>query len=95
MLLGSPPDMVRGHPLRETGSAASHGGLSLLFYYILSQIATENFPVPKKAKKSYLFGERGWIGEGIFYLVTGILTECKLVRPESGRASSPSILRLA
>ena len=27
MLLGSPPDMIRGHPLRETGSAAACGGL--------------------------------------------------------------------
>ena len=27
MLLGSPPDMIRGHPLRETGSAACRGGL--------------------------------------------------------------------
>jgi len=29
MLLGSPPDMIRGHPLRETGSAAYRGGLIL------------------------------------------------------------------
>jgi len=27
MLLGSPPDMIRGVPLRETGSAAACGGL--------------------------------------------------------------------
>ena len=26
MLLGSPPDMIRGYPLRETGSAAVSGG---------------------------------------------------------------------
>ena len=26
MLLGSPPDMVHGHPLRETGSAAACRG---------------------------------------------------------------------
>ena len=26
MLLGSPPDMIRGYPLRETGSAAHSGG---------------------------------------------------------------------
>jgi len=27
MLLGSPPDMIRGYPLRETGSAAGGGGV--------------------------------------------------------------------
>ena len=26
MLLGSPPDMIRGYPLRETGPAAAGGG---------------------------------------------------------------------
>ena len=31
MLLGSPPDMVRGLPLRETGSAAVHGGFYLSY----------------------------------------------------------------
>ena len=41
MLLGSPPDMIRGHPLRKTGSAASHGGLSTeLFYYKSGRLAT-------------------------------------------------------
>ena len=41
MLLGSPPDMIRGHPLRKTGSAASHGGLSTeLFYYKSERLAT-------------------------------------------------------
>ena len=41
MLLGSPPDMIRGHPLRKTGSAASHGGLSTeLFYYKSGHLAT-------------------------------------------------------
>ena len=38
MLLGSPPDMVRGQPLRETGSAAAHGG-RLLLYYIFPRLA--------------------------------------------------------
>ena len=33
--------MIRGHPLRKTGSAASHGGLSTeLFYYKLGRLAT-------------------------------------------------------
>ena len=41
MLLGSPPDMIRGYPLRKTGSAASHGGLSTeLFYYKSGRLAT-------------------------------------------------------
>lgn len=35
MLLGSPPDMVRGHPLRETGSAAAHGGLLWFIYFTI------------------------------------------------------------
>ena len=33
--------MIRGHPLRKTGSAASHGGLSTeLFYYKSGRLAT-------------------------------------------------------
>ncbi len=40
--------MVRRASLRETGSAAACGGLLLLFYYILSQMATENFGWYKK-----------------------------------------------
>ena len=33
--------MIRGHPLRKTGSAASHGGLSTeLFYYKSRHLAT-------------------------------------------------------
>jgi len=35
MLLGSPPDMVRGHPLRETGSAAARGGLLYSLFILL------------------------------------------------------------
>jgi hypothetical protein len=35
MLLGSPPDMVHGHPLRETGSAAACGGLLINIFVIL------------------------------------------------------------
>jgi len=31
MLLGSPPDMVHGHSLRKTGSAAAYGGLAIYF----------------------------------------------------------------
>ena len=53
MLLGSPPDMVRGHPLRETGSAAACGGLLLLFYYIISQMATGNFTGKETLSKNY------------------------------------------
>ena len=43
MLLGSPPDMVRGVPLRETGSAAACGGLSstLRLYYSFRDFATK------------------------------------------------------
>jgi len=43
MLLGSPPDMIRGHPLRETGSAAAYGGLltACSFYYKISKLSTE------------------------------------------------------
>ena len=43
MLLGSPPDMVRRVPLRETGSAAARGGLllTLILYYILCELATK------------------------------------------------------
>ena len=36
MLLGSPPDMIRGAPLRETGSAAACGGLvQIVFYFTI------------------------------------------------------------
>jgi len=34
MLLGSPPDMIRGHPLRETGSADARGKLILILQQI-------------------------------------------------------------
>ena len=47
MLLGSPPDMVRGHPLRETGSAAAYGGMVRIYFTILfsnSQYKNEKFP---------------------------------------------------
>ena len=56
MLLGSPPDMVRGHPLRETGSAAVCGGIQLPDYFTIplrnyqGQIAL----LSKKDKKSIL-----------------------------------------
>ena len=33
MLLGSPPDMIRGYPLRETGSAAHGGGQVRAVYF--------------------------------------------------------------
>ena len=37
MLLGSPPDMIRGHPLRETGSTAAGGG-------VVTGYSTTNLP---------------------------------------------------
>jgi len=43
MLLGSPPDMVRGYPSRKTGSAAVCGGHRKVFYYMPSQDATQIF----------------------------------------------------
>jgi hypothetical protein len=33
MLLGSPPDMIRGYPLRETGPAAHGGGQVREIYF--------------------------------------------------------------
>ena len=45
MLLGSPPDMVRRVPLRETGSAAARGGLvhSLFILLYSFQISNQKF----------------------------------------------------
>ena len=52
MLLGSPPDMIRGYPLRKTGSAASHGGLSTaVFYYKSDLLATGKTQIPVAAQK--------------------------------------------
>ena len=65
MLLGSPPDMIRGYPLRKTGSAASHGGLSMdIFYYKSELLATEkNADMGADHKKftveTLLFSENG------------------------------------
>ena len=36
MLLGSPPDMIRGHPLRETGSADARGKLLVALSLVLA-----------------------------------------------------------
>ena len=60
MLLGSPPDMVRGHPLRETGSAAACGGLFIayLFYYTIAKLSTKIFAFLKKL----LFTRENFIG---------------------------------
>ena len=45
MLLGSPPDMVRRVPLRETGSAAARGGLVYSLFILLYsfQISNQKF----------------------------------------------------
>ena len=64
MLLGSPPDMIRGHPLRKTGSAASHGGLSTeLFYYKSERLATgkkQMWRVSQKIHRGSLAFFRKW-----------------------------------
>ena len=54
MLLGSPPDMVRGVPLRETGSAAACGGLSSikLLYYTRSELSTKKCGENKNVAKT-------------------------------------------
>ena len=46
MLLGSPPDMVRGFPLRETGSATVRGELNYKFIIYASD---------KKIKRFFIF----------------------------------------
>ena len=50
MLLGSPPDMVRGHPLRETGSAAACGGLfhSLSILLYVTKFINQKFLLSRK-----------------------------------------------
>jgi hypothetical protein len=60
MLLGSPPDMIRGYPLRETGSAAGGGGVVMkISYHISPRLATGNLqpekptaPFPRSGTKS-------------------------------------------
>ena len=55
MLLGSPPDMIRGYPLRETGSAAGGGGVVIgISYHIFSRLATGNLTVGKESPKRRL-----------------------------------------
>ena len=56
MLLGSPPDMIHGHPLRETGSAAVCGGIQLPDYFTIPprNYQGENALLLKKDKKSIL-----------------------------------------
>ncbi len=46
MLLGSPPDMVRGFPLRETGSATVRGELNYKFII---------YAPDKKIKRFFIF----------------------------------------
>ncbi|CDC67919.1 putative uncharacterized protein [Oscillibacter sp. CAG:155] len=60
MLLGSPPDMVRGHPLRETGSAAACGGLFHSLFILLYAVKFINQKFLLSRKKYALQRENLW-----------------------------------
>ena len=92
MLLGSPPDMIRGHPLRKTGSAASHGGLSIeLFYYKSGRLATgkkQMWRVSQKIHRGSLafFGKWDKINR-----IRGDATAQEVRRPVESPGRQPSL----
>ena len=92
MLLGSPPDMIRGHPLRKTGSAASHGGLSTeLFYYKSGRLATEKKQMWRVSQKIHrgslaFFGKWDKINR-----IRGDATAPEVRRPVESPGRQPSL----